>query len=83
MVYALEQFQDKSPYLFATGQILVVFLTLTLMVAYMVYLERKVVAFIQVRLGPMRVGPWGLLQPIADILKLMVKEDLHALKSGS
>lgn len=54
---------------------LVLFVVLTA-VAYLVYLERKVAAFIQARLGPMRVGPWGLLQPLADGLKLLAKEDL-------
>jgi NADH-quinone oxidoreductase subunit H len=57
-------------------KILVVFLVISGVVAYLTLAERKVAAFIQVRLGPMRVGPYGLLQPIADGLKLMLKEDI-------
>lgn len=43
---------------------------------YATYVERKISAFMQARLGPMRVGKWGLLQPLADAIKLLTKEDL-------
>src|SRR5205807_10267273 len=46
-----------------------------LMAGYIVLIESKVLADFQVRLGPMRVGPHGLLQPLADALKLLLKED--------
>ncbi|MBI3988681.1 MAG: NADH-quinone oxidoreductase subunit H, partial [candidate division NC10 bacterium] len=54
----------------------VVFVGLLLTVAYLTWLERKILADIQVRIGPYRVGPYGLLQPIADVIKLLFKEDI-------
>jgi NADH-quinone oxidoreductase subunit H len=50
-------------------------------VMYLVLLERKVQAWVQVRLGPMRVGPHGVLQPLADVLKLFVKEDITPVRA--
>jgi NADH-quinone oxidoreductase subunit H len=57
-------------------KILVVLNATLVAVTYMVLLERKVIAWAQSRLGPMRVGPYGILQPVADALKLMLKEDI-------
>jgi len=72
------QFQLLPDYPILSGavNVVIVFGVLSGVVAFIVYFERKILAFMQARLGPMRVGPWGLLQALADPLKLMLKEDI-------
>ena len=53
---------------------LIVLTLYALIAMFMIYFERKVCAFFQCRLGPMRVGPWGSVQVVADVLKMLIKE---------
>ena len=63
-------------------KIVAILLPLILAVAYTTYAERKVIGYMQIRLGPNRVGPKGWLQPIADVVKLMFKEVIIPDKSS-
>jgi NADH-quinone oxidoreductase subunit H len=63
-------------------KIAVILLVLVTAVAYTTLLERKVMSWIQLRVGPNRVGPWGLLQPAADAMKFIFKEDIIPLHAN-
>jgi NADH-quinone oxidoreductase subunit H len=54
-------------------KVIVIAVPLIIGVAYLTYAERKVIGWMQVRIGPNRVGPLGLLQPFADVLKMLFK----------
>ena len=83
MIQSILQYlhSDKTPgeagsLFWVVVYVLLVFAGISVGVIFMNWFERKIMAHMQVRIGPMRVGPHGLLQPIADALKLIIKEDL-------
>lgn len=64
------------------GPVLLLFVVLGF-VTYAILFERKVIGWIQNRIGPNRVGPWGLLQTVADVFKLLIKEDIIPAKADA
>ena len=73
--------EDLKHIVLMMAGILVAFTVVMTMVAYTVLAERRVLGFIQGRLGPNRVGPGGFLQPLADLIKFIFKEDIVPDKS--
>ncbi|MCX5872749.1 MAG: NADH-quinone oxidoreductase subunit NuoH [Deltaproteobacteria bacterium] len=68
--------ESAFPVLLVVIKTLIVLGAILTFVAYLTLIERKVLGWIQVRIGPNRVGPWGLLQPLADGAKLLLKEEI-------
>ena len=69
--------------IFKTILAVVLFLVSLVVAMYATYGERKIAAFLQDRIGPDRAGPWGLLQPVADGVKMFMKEEIIPIMSIS
>lgn len=82
MIISVVDWVTAQTVLYTALKIVAIIVPLMLSVAYLTLAERKVIGFIQVRIGPNRVGTWGLLQPIADGLKLALKEVILPAKSN-
>ncbi|KPV41634.1 NADH:ubiquinone oxidoreductase subunit H [Thiohalorhabdus denitrificans] len=82
MTLASWTFEYVLPVAWILAQIVAVLVPLMLAVAYLTFAERKVIGYIQLRVGPNRVGPRGWLQPIADALKLLFKESIFPTQSS-
>ena len=82
MNFGLGVFGGAWPLVWTLLKIILIVAPLMLGVAYLTLAERKVIGYMQVRIGPNRVGPWGLIQPIADGLKLLLKEIIIPSRSS-
>ena len=83
MQYVSGMFGSAWPLVWTLAKIVAIVAPLMLAVAYLTFWERKVIGWMQVRIGPNRVGPWGLIQPIADGVKLLLKEIIIPTKSNT
>ena len=61
--------------------IVILFIFVIFMAMAFIYFERRVISRFQIRIGPNRVGPFGFLQPVADIIKILIKEDIVPLNA--
>jgi len=77
----LEQSLSWSNGLIFAGTAVLLLLIVLLFVMYAIFFQRKILGWMQLRIGPNRVGPWGLLQTAADVLKLLLKEDIIPKKA--
>ncbi|OIQ99254.1 NADH-quinone oxidoreductase subunit H [mine drainage metagenome] len=80
--YLQPLFGEAWPLVWTLLKIIGIILPLLICVAYLTFWERKVIGWMQVRIGPNRVGPWGLLQPMADGMKLVFKEIIVPTKAS-